>query len=47
MVPLRDEDVAGVAADLGLPGIFDVHVHFMPGPVQDKVWAYFDSAGPL
>ena len=47
MVPLRDEDVAGVTADLGLPGIFDVHVHFMPGPVQDKVWAYFDSAGPL
>lgn len=47
MVPLRDEDVAGVAAGLGLPGIFDVHVHFMPGPIQDKVWAYFDSAGPL
>ena len=47
MVLLRDEDVAGVAADLGLPGIFDMHVHFMPGPVQAKVWAYFDSAGPL
>lgn len=32
---------------LGLPGIFDVHTHFMPRPVMDKVWAYFDSAGPL
>jgi len=25
----------------------DVHVHFMPRNVMDKVWAYFDSAGPL
>ena len=32
---------------LGLPGIIDVHTHFMPKPVLDKVWAYFDSAGPL
>ncbi|WP_040509911.1 amidohydrolase family protein [Gordonia soli] len=32
---------------LGLPGIVDVHTHFMPRPVMDKVWAYFDSAGPM
>ena len=32
---------------LGLPGIFDVHTHFMPKRVMDKVWAYFDSVGPL
>ncbi|MQY20833.1 amidohydrolase family protein [Nocardia macrotermitis] len=32
---------------LGLPGIIDVHTHFMPEPVLRKVWAYFDSAGPL
>lgn len=32
---------------LGLPGLIDVHTHFMPRPVMDKVWAYFDSAGPL
>jgi predicted TIM-barrel fold metal-dependent hydrolase len=25
----------------------DCHVHFMPMPVLRKVWAYFDSAGPL
>ncbi|WP_068251644.1 amidohydrolase family protein [Janibacter corallicola] len=31
---------------LGLPGIIDVHVHFMPQRVMDKVWAYFDAAGP-
>lgn len=33
--------------DLGLPGIVDVHTHFMPDRVLAKVWAYFDSAGPL
>ncbi len=32
---------------LGLPGIVDVHTHFMPKRVLDKVWAYFDRAGPL
>ncbi len=30
-----------------LPGIIDVHTHFMPDRVLHKVWAYFDSAGPL
>lgn len=32
---------------LGLPGLIDVHTHFMPQRVLDKVWQYFDSAGPL
>ncbi len=32
--------------DLGLPGLFDVHVHFLPEPVQRKVYAQFDQAGP-
>ncbi|MEU7632527.1 amidohydrolase family protein [Nocardia sp. NPDC049220] len=32
---------------LGLPGIIDVHTHFMPDQVLRKVWAYFDAAGPL
>jgi hypothetical protein len=30
--------------DLGLPGLVDVHVHFLPDNVMDKVWAYFDRA---
>jgi uncharacterized protein len=25
----------------------DIHVHFMPAQVMDKVWAYFDAVGPL
>jgi hypothetical protein len=32
---------------LGLPGLVDVHTHFMPERVLAKVWAYFDAAGPL
>ncbi|MFC4754375.1 amidohydrolase family protein [Dietzia aurantiaca] len=31
---------------LGLPGIIDVHTHFMPKNVMDKVWDYFSAAGP-
>jgi hypothetical protein len=40
--PEADGDVAGFVADLGLPGIVDVHVHFMPDNVLKKVWSYFD-----
>jgi predicted TIM-barrel fold metal-dependent hydrolase len=32
---------------LGLPGLIDLHVHFMPRNVMDKVWGYFDAVGPL
>ncbi|WP_260610052.1 amidohydrolase family protein [Streptomyces sp. WAC06614] len=32
---------------LGLPGLIDVHTHFMPARVLDKVWEYFDAVGPL
>ena len=30
-----------------MPGIVDVHTHFMPKQVMDKVWQYFDTAGAL
>ncbi|WP_257579326.1 amidohydrolase family protein [Streptomyces sp. JJ38] len=29
-----------------MPGLVDVHTHFMPQRVLDKVWAYFDAVGP-
>ncbi|MFE6618136.1 amidohydrolase family protein [Streptomyces sp. NPDC057740] len=32
---------------LGLPGLVDVHTHFMPERVLRKVWGYFDALGPL
>ncbi|MFD4690222.1 amidohydrolase family protein [Streptomyces sp. NPDC058463] len=41
------DDVVRFWERLGLPGIIDVHTHFMPEQVLRKVWAYFDSAGPL
>lgn len=44
--PLADADVPGWWRSLGLPGLFDVHVHFLPPRVMAKVWAQFDSAGP-
>ncbi len=32
---------------LGLPGLFDVHTHFLPPRMLAKVRAQFDQAGPL
>jgi predicted TIM-barrel fold metal-dependent hydrolase len=32
---------------LGLPGMIDVHTHFMPERVLHKVWDYFDAVGSL
>jgi hypothetical protein len=41
------DEVVGFWRGLGLPGLIDAHVHFMPESVLRKVWAYFDAAGPL
>ena len=30
---------------LGLPGLFDVHAHFLPPSIQRAVWAVFDAGG--
>jgi len=45
--PASDAKVPAYWRALGLPGIVDVHVHFLPDRVMQKVWAYFDSKGPL
>ncbi len=42
-----DHDLPTYFERLGIPGIIDVHVHFMEPGILQKVWAYFDSAGPL
>jgi predicted TIM-barrel fold metal-dependent hydrolase len=31
-------------AELGLPGLVDIHTHFLPARVMRKVWAYFDRS---
>jgi predicted TIM-barrel fold metal-dependent hydrolase len=46
-VRVEDAEVPALWRSLGLPGLVDVHTHFMPKNVMDKVWAYFDAAGPL
>ncbi|MHA6780574.1 amidohydrolase family protein [Pseudonocardia saturnea] len=42
--PTSDADVPRFLDELGVPGIVDAHVHFLPDNVMDKVWAYFDRA---
>lgn len=41
-----DADLAPYLRRLGVPGLVDVHVHFMAPQILAKVWAYFDAAGP-
>ncbi len=45
--PVDDADVPAWWSRLGLPGLLDVHVHFLPPRMEAKVWAHFDAAGPL
>lgn len=37
-------DVRAWWQGLGLPGLCDVHVHFLPPPIQRRVWEVFDLA---
>ncbi|RPF41743.1 hypothetical protein EDD96_5556 [Streptomyces sp. Ag109_G2-6] len=46
-MPATPETVRAFRERLGLPGLVDVHTHFMPDRVMRKVWDYFDAAGPL
>jgi uncharacterized protein len=45
--PAEDDAVPAFWARLGLPGLFDVHTHFLPARMQRRVWAHFDEVGPL
>jgi predicted TIM-barrel fold metal-dependent hydrolase len=44
---LTDAEVPGWAERLGIPGLYDVHVHFLPPNIMAKVREQFDTAGPL
>lgn len=35
--------IRALCGRLGIPGLVDVHTHFMPDNVLRKVWAYFDG----
>lgn len=43
---MTEGHVRAFADALGLPGLQDLHTHFLPPRVMAKVWAQFDSAGP-
>ncbi|MFK0250488.1 amidohydrolase family protein [Amycolatopsis azurea] len=42
--PASDAEIPEWISALGIDGLVDIHLHFLPKPVMDKVWAYFDQA---
>ena len=44
MIPRSDEEVPAFTRALGLPGLTDLHLHFLPETMQRKVWEFFDRA---
>jgi predicted TIM-barrel fold metal-dependent hydrolase len=47
LLPGDDADVPGFCRALGVPGLADVHTHFLPPRMLRRVWEYFDASGPL
>ncbi len=45
--PEEDSDIPGFCRALGVPGLADVHTHFLPPRMLRRVWEYFDTSGPL
>jgi uncharacterized protein len=43
---MTDDEIPGFLAALGVPGIVDAHVHFLPDRLQDAVWRWFDRLTP-
>jgi uncharacterized protein len=43
---MTDDEVPAFLAALGIPGIVDAHVHFLPDNLQDAVWRWFDRLSP-
>lgn len=43
---MTDDDIPGFLAALGVPGIVDAHVHFLPDRLQEAVWRWFDRLTP-
>jgi uncharacterized protein len=43
--PRTDAEVPAYTEALGLPGLADIHVHFLPEPMLRKVWSFFDAHG--
>jgi hypothetical protein len=44
--PADAAEVVDFWRGLDLPGVYDVHTHFLPPNIETRVWAQFDLAGP-
>jgi uncharacterized protein len=44
LIPGADAEVPAFTRALGLPGLTDLHLHFLPDAMQQKVWGFFDRA---
>jgi hypothetical protein len=44
--PASVAEVPAFWRSLGLPGLADIHVHFLPPRMLRRVWGHFDMAGP-
>ncbi len=42
--PVTDADIPDYLRSLRIPALADIHVHFLPEAMLQKVWAYFDGA---
>ena len=42
--PTSDAEIPAYLESLGIPGLADIHVHFLPEPMLVKVWDFFDRA---
>ncbi|MFB9775762.1 amidohydrolase family protein [Brevibacterium otitidis] len=45
--PRTDAEIPGFLTALELPGLADIHIHFLPARMQQKVWAVFDNAAEV
>lgn len=45
--PMSDAEVPAFWRSLGVPGLADIHVHFLPPRLLRRVWEYFERSGPL
>ena len=43
---MTDDEIPGFLTALGIPGIVDAHVHFLPDRLQDAIWRWFDRLTP-
>jgi predicted TIM-barrel fold metal-dependent hydrolase len=43
---MTDEEIPAFLEKLGIPGIVDAHVHFLPDRLQEAVWRWFDGLTP-